>query len=295
MEVIRNISITPSKLLSTTATETYASWVVGTTYATGDKVVYEQSIYESLQNSNTGNQPDTSEAFWLRTGPSNIWAMFDNEVSTQTTSTTPLVVSVEPGQAFNSAAFINVDAVNINVKVYDFDGGSLVFEQDIDLDDTIINDWYDYFFEEYDIRTEAYINNLPPYANGVLTVSFENAAVSSVGNMIVGNYFDIGDTQYGLNFGIRDYSVKETDEFGITSFVRRNFSKRMEPSVMVDNTRLNKIGKVLQDLRATPTVWVGSSDTRFQGSIIYGYYRDYNIEINYPTSSLVRLEIEGLT
>lgn len=221
--------------------------------------------------------------------------MFDTEVNTQTTGTDPLTVSVQPGVAFNSASFVNVDATNINVKIYDNAGGNLVFEQDIDLDDTIITDWYEYFFEEYDIRTDAYIDNLPPYVSGVITCTFTGGSTTSkVGGMLVGNTYILGDTQYGLNFGTRDYSIKQTDEFGAITFVRRNFSKRMEPTVMAENTRLNQISKVLNDLRATPTVWIASTDSRFQGSIVYGYYRDYNIEINYPTSSLIRIEIEGL-
>lgn len=295
MRVIRPVEITPSKLLSTTATETSPTWDIGTTYADGALVVYQQSIYESLQNSNTGKQPDTSPTFWLRVGPSNIWAMFDNEVNTQTTGTDPLIVEVQPGKAFTSVSFVNLDATNINVKVYDAPSGTLVFEQDVNLDDTIITDWFEYFFEESDIRTDAYIENLPPYNSGVIKVSFTGGVGSAkVGGMLIGTTYEIGYTQYGLNYGIRDYSVKETDEFGVTTFVKRNFSKRMDPTVMVDNNKLNQISKVLENLRATPTTWIGTTDSRFQGAIVYGFLRDYNIEINYPTSSLVRLEIEGL-
>jgi hypothetical protein len=295
MRVIRPIEITPSKLLSTTATETYADWSVGTTYAEGEIRVYGQSKYESLQGSNTGKQPDISPEFWLRIGPSNKWAMFDNEVNTQTTGTDPLIVEVQPGKSFTSASFVNLDATNINVKVYDAPAGNLVFEEDINLDDTIITDWFEYFFEEYDIRTDAYIENLPPYIQGAIKVSFTGGVGSTkVGGMLVGTTYEIGYTQYGLNYGIRDYSIKETDEFGETTFVKRNFSKRMDPTVMVDNTRLNQISKVLENIRATPTTWIGTTDNRFQGTIVYGFLKDYNIEINYPTSSLVRLEIEGL-
>jgi hypothetical protein len=295
MRVIRPIEITPSKILSTTATETYADWDAGTTYAEGDIRVYEQSLYESLQGGNTGEQPDISPTFWLRIGPSNKWAMFDTEVNTQTTGADPLVVEIQPGKSFTSASFVNVDATNINVKVYDSNTNTLVFEENINLDDTIIADWFEYFFEDYDIRTDAYIENLPPYNSGVIEVSFTGGIGSTkVGGMLIGTTYEIGYTQYGLNYGIRDYSVKETDEFGVTTFVKRNYSKRMEPTVMVENTRLNQVSKTLENLRATPTVWIGTTDSRFQGSIVYGFLRDYNIEINYPTSSLVRLEIEGL-
>jgi len=39
-------------------------WVSGTTYAIGARVYYGGSNYTSLQNSNTGNEPDISPTFW---------------------------------------------------------------------------------------------------------------------------------------------------------------------------------------------------------------------------------------
>lgn len=297
MRVIRPLTITPTQLLSTTAVETLPTWSAATTYALGAQVVYQQSVYESLQNSNTNQQPDIRPLFWLRKGPSNRWAMFDTEVNTQTTASSPLIVSVQPGKAFTSAAFVNISANNLNVKVFDAPAptGVLVFERNIDLDDTIITDWFDYFFEEFDIRDYAFVDNIPPYNSGVLTATFTSGSPVAVGSVVIGKIYEIGYTQYGLSYGIRDYSVKETNEFGRSTLVIRNFSKRMEPTVMVENNRLNQVGKILETLRAIPTVWIASEDTRFQGSIVYGFYKDYNIDISYPTNSLVRLEIEGLT
>lgn len=296
MDVIRPINITSSMLISTTATDATAAYNAGTSYSTGQVVQYQQYRYESLQNSNTGNTPDVSPTWWLLLGPTNDWAMFDTSVSTQTTATSPLTVQVEPGASFTSAAFVNIEnATLLNVKVYDSNGGTVQYDQDIDLDDTIINDWFDYFFAEFEFKTELVVNNLPPYNTGVIEASFTSTSSPSVGAMIIGNGFYLGTTQYGLNYGIRDYSIKSTDDFGNTTFVERAFSRRMEPNVIVENIRLNAVSKNLSNLRATPTVWIASTDSRFQSTIVYGYMKDYNIEINYPTTSLIRLEIEGLT
>ena len=42
----------------------FAPWNISTVYDTGTRVTFNNSSYSSLQNNNTGNQPDISPAFW---------------------------------------------------------------------------------------------------------------------------------------------------------------------------------------------------------------------------------------
>lgn len=44
------------------------AWAIGTTYAIGAVVSYNGNNYTSLQSSNTGNEPDTSNTFWSAGG-----------------------------------------------------------------------------------------------------------------------------------------------------------------------------------------------------------------------------------
>jgi hypothetical protein len=36
-------------------------------------------------------------------------------------------------------------------------------------------------------------------------------------------------------------------------------------------------------------------DTRYAPNSVYGFFKDFNIEVSYPTQSWCSLEIEGLT
>ena len=81
-----------------------------------------------------------------------------------------------------------------------------------------------------------------------------------------------------------------------TLFVQRDYAKRLTLSVVMDNSRLNGLFAALAALRATPCVWIGSDDAELAGTlIVYGFYRDFTIDIAYPEQSLCSLEIEGLT
>ena len=60
--------------------------------------------------------------------------------------------------------------------------------------------------------------------------------------------------------------------------------------------QMNKVQRVLADVRATPCVWIGADDAQLYAPlIVYGWYRDFSIDVAYPTTSYVSLEVEGLT
>ena len=295
MKVIKTVPFQNSMLLSTTAVETVPAYNPATTYAKDAEVNYSNSIYVSLQAANTGNAPDTSPTFWLRKSANNTYSMFDEFVNTQTTAASPLVIELKPREMINSLAFFNLGGVtDIHIVVKDAPGGTVVLDVTYNLDDTTINDWYMYFFEPYDLRTDFVLQNIPPYPNAVITCTFTSATSVQVGTVVFGNAYQIGQTQYGVTTGIRDYSTKNVNTFGITTFTQRAFSKRMEANVYINNSDLRFVQKLLQDLRATPTVWIGSDAEGYDVLSVYGYYRDFNIEIPYPNNSFCRLEIEGL-
>lgn len=295
MKVIKTVPFQNSMLLSTTAVETVAAWVVGTTYPIDAEVNYDNYIYVSLQAANTGKTPTEEPTWWLRKSSNNTYSMFDEFVNTQTTAASPLVIELKPGAMINSIAFFNLTGVtDIHIVVEDSPGGVVVLDQTFNLDDTTIIDWYMYFFEPYDLRTDFVLQNIPPYPNAVITCTFTSATTVMVGTVVFGNAYQIGQTQYGVTTGIRDYSTKNVNTFGITTFTQRAFSKRMEANVYINNSDLRFVQKLLQDLRATPTVWIGSDAEGYDVLSVYGYYRDFNIEIPYPNNSFCRLEIEGL-
>lgn len=162
------------------------------------------------------------------------------------------------------------------------------------LNETLVDNWYDYFYQDYTLLTEAIFQNVPSYTRTRITVSVVGDIVRC-GIVFAGSSYPLGTTQYGASAGIIDYSKKETDEFGTTTFIRRAFSKRMNVNIILPSSDLYRVQKVLSDIRATPCVWIGSEDEIYRPLVMYGYYRDFNLEIPYPEYSYCSLQIEGLT
>jgi len=296
MLVIKPTVYQESMLISTTATEIYAVYSAATTYALAARVTYLGNIYESLQGTNLNHTPNTSPTWWLLIGPDNRHAMFDQQTSTATTAGTNLTVVIATG-TIDSFAVINANTDTVKLTVRDGIAGPIIYENTIGLSGAIITSWDDYFFIDPLLkRTQIVFRDIPPYLNSHCTLEFVSGTSISVGAAVWGMITEIGKTQYGASAGIVDYSVKETDEFGTTKFVVRSFSKRLNANVTVENADLNKVQQLLYALRAVPCVWIASDNPLYEEAlVVYGFYKDFGMDIAYPSYCLCSLEIESLS
>jgi hypothetical protein len=281
-------------------TESNPEWSSATIYALGAKVVYGiYGTYQSLQTGNLNHTPPITspftDAYWVRTGPTNKMAMFDDQISSVSSGTSDIIFAVV-ASAIDSVALLNITASKTNIAVTDKDTKVLVYHNSQQLSGGESLDWYGYFFYDSDTqKTSSIYLDIPPAANSLITIKVSGTGTVSVGTYVNGQIKYLGNTQYGVSAGIIDYSRKDTDEFGNTTFTKRNFSKRMNASVSLTNSNLNRVQRILYDLRATPVLWLASTDAQFEEPlIIYGFYRDFSTEISYPTHSICNLQVEGL-
>lgn len=300
MKVIKPVPITDANFVSSTVAETdHAAWSAATTYAIGDRVILTTGyhmVYESLQAGNLNHHPATdtsSPPFWIEVSPTNRWAMFDAATSTASTAATSMSVVVTPGLVAG-LALLDLTGVSLTVTVRDGVAGPVVYTATESLEFSEVADWYDYFYAEFQQREEVVLTNLPIYSTCAITVEITGPTVS-IGTMAVGASYELGDVQTGATAGILDFSRKETDSFGTTTFVPRAFSKRANVSLVVQNGGLNRLQRILSGLRATPAVWIGSGDPTYGPLVVYGFYKDFSITIAYASHSLCSLDIEGLT
>lgn len=296
MKLVKPITYTEPMLISSNATETYTAWATGTTYALNAYAIYSNVLYQSLQASNLGKQPDTNPTWWQVVSADNKHSMFDAYINTQTTANTSLVVKIAPGTRLNTLGFLNMSgATTLVISATDGAAGPVIYSKSISLDSTVIIDWYGYFFEPYRLASEVILQDFPPYSNPYIQMTLSAASGTvGIGHWVFGTGYFIGNTQSGASASVRDFSTKEADTYGNVVFTKRAFSKRMSASTFVPNTNLTYIQKLLADVRATPTLWIGTDYTDYTPLNIFGYYKDFSIEISYPTVSLCKLEIEGL-
>lgn len=294
MKVITPTPITDALFTSSTVAETdHAAYNAGTSYALGDRCIRTSThrIYESLVAGNIGNTPETSPVQWLDVAPTNRWAMFDNLVGTETTSAGSMTVVVAPG-AINSVALLELVGSSVTVSMTS--GGPSVYSATVSLDASEVGDYYEYFFAPFVQRSSVVLTDLPPYTNGILTIALSGAP-SAIGLLSVGLSTELGGAQYGATAGITDYSLKTTDAFGNTTLTQRSYARRASLKLWLTKWQVNSVYRKLADLRATPCVWVGTDEPELDPLVVFGFYKDFQVEVAYHTVSFCTLEIEGLT
>jgi hypothetical protein len=260
-------------------------WDAGITYTKGFRAQSSFGIYESQVANNLNNPPETSPIDkWIYIQPTNDFAMFDRSkgVSSVHPSTIAILTVVLPEGA-NSAAIMSTTADAFHVAI--------TSQSMKPITSSALPVWGSTSILRGNcVYTQAVQGSVVSFFITNSTNSIE------VGELLVGNTFTMGKTQYGFKVSVVDYSKKETDSFGNTNFIKGKFSIRASASVMVDNTAYNGTIETARELIGSPAVWIASEDPSFQaGAIVYGFYKGFDVEIPYPTMSLCSLEIEGLT
>ena len=294
MRYIVPTEITDAMFVSSSVPETdHAAWAAGTAYAVGDRVIRTatHSIYERLAAGTTVTAPEADTVNWARVGPTNRWAMLDGAVGTVTSATGSISVVLQPGVVRGLALLdLDVEAVTITMVA----GAETVYSVTIDPIGTQedCDNYYDYFFEAIQRRRVVIVTDLPPFAEGVITITATGTGTISIGSCVLGAMYELGTALSGATTGIIDYSRKVTDEFGVATVAERSYSKRMSLPIVLATSTVDVAASRLARVRAKAVVWIGS--TLLDSLVVYGFLKDWSVDIPGLTLSTCTLEIEGL-
>lgn len=293
MRLIKPIAVTPERLISSNVEENDApEWGPENSYSAGALVIHGRRLYEALAEIPAGVEPTESSLDWLDRGPVNRWRMFDDRVESQTVRSGSVDVTIRPGQVVNALALLNVTGRSATVTLID-PGEGEIYRREESLVESGVSNWYDWYFAPFSRRSDVALLDLPAYGTADLRISVDNASdTAEVGHVVLGSVSDIGVAGYGSSVGIIDFSRKERDDFGNAVVVQRSFSKRAEFDVWLDTARVGAVQKLLASLRAQPVVWIG--EETMEATILFGFYRDFDITISGPEFSDAVITIEGL-
>jgi hypothetical protein len=268
-------------------------------YNLGDKVIVSNvhKVYESLIDRNWSNYPPDDDqgnpSKWLELGATNKWRAFDSIVGVQAKKPGSLNYVITPGVICDSIALFDIEGTELNITVTGPIDGE-VYNETVSLVRTDgIDNWYDYFFSPFGFIADVALTDLPPYPNAAISVTVVNViGDAKVGELVVGQKFDIGRMQYSPQVGITDYSTVTTDTFGNMKMVQRAYAKKLRCNVNVENTKIDDVQRVIAAYRSTPVPWIGSED--YSCLIVFGFYKTFELVIPRPYDSMMALDIQGL-
>lgn len=297
MKLLRPIEVDDDILAASSVPEAETTWSSATTYALGAVVRGTAGLahrtFESQQASNL-NHPLTDPAWWLETGATNRWKMFDGSVESQTVQAASLQVELLPETRVDSVACFNVDAASAQITMVHPDDG-VVYNRSVNLVVVSgIEDFYDYFVEPRERKTEFVVTDMPPFFGATVSIQLlDPEGVAKCGACVPGLSRWIGGTKWGLTLGLKDYSQRVVDAFGNSSIAKRAFSRLGRFMVIVGTDFVDRLQNLLAEYRSTAIVFIGAE--AFGSTLLYGFYDEAETELAYPDVSYLSLNIVSLT
>lgn len=274
--------MTSAMLISSTVPETdHPEYNAGTTYALGDKRISTTThrIYESLRAANTGNDPTLIDnrvgatPWWADIGPTNRWAMFDDQISTQTVATSPLVVVLQPG-LLNSLDLEALDGEALQLVVKDAPGGTVILDTGVvSLEGSAPADYYEHFFSMFQPLREYLAQGIPEYSTCEVTLTITSGGTVKVGACLFGDLVPIGLTQRGAKAKPKTYSRIARNARGENEIIRGKSAKDLSLSVVVDIDEANSIVRLLTGVLDKPVLFIGTEIPKYEWLRAYGLGR----------------------
>ncbi len=275
---------------SNASVENYPTWDSSTTYNKGDKVIWDNHIWSSLIDSNKNDEPGT-DINWFGEGATNPYKCLDKYINTQTTgpSDSNLIMEFNVTNV-NAVVLLNLEAFKVIIKAYDINGNLI----DTVEKSTIIGvtNWDDYFFGDIIYKHKVLIEG-PQLLKGKITIEIQGNP-AKVGVVLIGYLEDLGITLQGVRSSIDDYSKKKVDDNGNVYLQEGNYADRFEGKVLLDLGDFNKIKQRLTSLRGQPYYYSATEEDICRELDVYGFYENFEIDINNPKKAECSLTLRGL-
>lgn len=277
----------------------YPLYNAGTSYSLDD-IVEETGTYllfQSAADSNLGN-PLTDTTKWVAAGVSNYWAMFYTLSNAQSEVGSPFTLVLTPGVRINSLGIVGLEANTLTIDITS--SAVSVYNEVINLDSREVLDWYDYFFEPFSTLSRIVRFQLPPYVNGVITITLERTqGLVKSGTMIIGAEVNLGEAQLNAENDALNFStITRNFEGNINTLTQRRSVPKTNQVTFFDKNILNKIRAAREVLNAVPTIWSGLDDSEtndyFENFLICGLYKRFSISADNPNHATATLEVEEI-
>lgn len=296
LTIVKPLEVTPAMLQTNVPENDHPAWAAGTTYAADARVILDHKVYQSLQADNTGKAPGSAQDWWVEVGPTNRWAGFDFSHSTKVRQANSMWFEItQGGAAVNAVALLEIEAMrSVRVRLT-HPGYGTVYDKTTSLYSIPGEaNWYQWFFGERVEQVNFYALDLPTYPGATVRIDCEGIAGMAAGVILLGDQKQIGEgVLSGVRLGMRDYSRKETNQWGDVVLQQRAYSKTRSLQVLLKNSEVDNVDRLLASLRATPLLWLLSQ--RMQATNVFGWYGSFEILIPYANYSECSIDLEGLT
>jgi hypothetical protein len=258
--ILMPITVTSSMLSAgTTIAEPDTSrgevaWLIGTAYTVaGTRVTYLGSVW-ALVAPSTGVTPGTDATKWLRFGPTNRVAAFDEYTTTRSVGTTSITYVLRPG-FINGLRLDGLEGVELVVTIKDAPGGNVIWSNTVGLYDEAIG-FYELLFSPLRALRVVSFDDLPlqPDPELTITITAASGAAVGVGSIMMGDWRNLigdgkfGGTEYGARMSRKSYTYWDEKDDGTYTLILRPSKRDVSCSVVIDSDQAMYADALLDEI-----------------------------------------------
>lgn len=259
--VMAPVMITPTMIMAgTTVPEPNTAggevaWVASAAYVAGDERTSSGSVW-ICRADHTGRTalPEVDGEYWLRLGPTDRMAAFDDYTSTKAKGTGTLTYVVKPG-FFGAVRVYGLKGDSCTITVKDEPAGTVVKTQTFDLFSQAAG-FYELLFTVLPPVEVVGLDGLPILPEAELTVAVQAAGGGAVevGDIKVGDWRQLigdsawGGTDYGASAERKSYTYRAYAADGTYSTIKRSASRDVSCRIKLDGEQALYADAVLGEI-----------------------------------------------
>ena len=230
-----------------------AVWASGTAYTVGQRVTYSGSVWEAVASS-TGVTPGTDGRKWLRYGPTNRMAAFDDYTTTRSVGTTSITFVMRPG-FINGLRLDGLEGIQLVATLKNTPGGTVIWTETVELWEQATG-LYELLFAPLSNLRIVSFDNLPlrPDPELTITITAASGGAVGVGSIMLGDWRTLmgestfGGVQYGARMVRKSYTYWDEKDDGTYSLIRRPSKRDVSCSVVIDSEQAMYADALLEEI-----------------------------------------------
>jgi len=296
MTVVSFIDLLPKLVTNTAPMDEVVEWDSSTTYSVGDEARFDNKIWKSAKDNNTGNEPSPETLDWIFDRPVNELAMFDDFPITRTKSTDEIVLEFENIKKYSNISFGNIYCKDIRIEITNPIDGTVLHDDTIGMvtiEDSI--DWYT-FFTDYG-ELEAQNEYIYTVTKTEISVNIKITITPYLGKVEVG-LIGMGDSMK-LGCTLREAQYSSTPDIRIV--ILNNTKKaiggtnwsEISYKIYVPIEQLSNIKNRLIKLNGKSVLFKGDDDGELLIYSSLGFFTGFEIDIPNGVISWRTYSIDG--
>ena len=285
--------------LNTIPAEQY--WDATVSYALGEQVTRPNfhMIYENILAGINATPPEIDSRLavptrWVRKRANNKYAMFDT-LRNNTSTSNFIDFTISPSQRVTSfyanrlqgSRFIITMTLN----------GQEIYRFEQNLEQRLVLSWFDYFFKPFEPPLRIVKFDMPPFFGTVVRVQIvSNNGIAALGSFVIGQHVYMGEVTYGAVISDLNFSRIDRNFDGSLELLQRRSVSKIRGQIYAEKSETNKLRELKQKINAIPAVFSGlddkDADLYFDGLLMLGVYKVFDISLETPTHSVIDFEIE---